>query len=397
MKTYKKYLNNTSFLMNEKFILEDYKHQDILNLSNFEKAEKEISLWANYKFTPLHSLEKIARQVGVKKICYKDEHHRFGLKSFKALGGSYAVANLLIKELKKKGIVANSKDLVDRKYYSITKEITVACATDGNHGKSVAWGANMFGCKCEIFIHSFVSENRKNEIEKYGAVVNRIEGNYDDSVKIASEVAKEKKYFIISDTSYKGYTEIPKDVMQGYTVMVNEALEQMKEKPTHVFLQGGVGGMAAAVVSFIQEKYGKGSPKFIIVEPKNADCLFQSAKKGKPTIVEGKLDTIMAGLSCGQVSLIAWDILKNSVSAFITIGDESIAPTMQLLASNPTPIIAGESGVAGLAGFLVIVNDKKIKDQLCINEDSNILFFGTEGDTDTQMYKKLITQKQNAI
>lgn len=397
MYPYSKYLNSTSFLINKNFISEDYKYQNILSLSNFKKAEKEISLWENYKFTPMHSLEKLARQIGVKKIYYKDEHHRFGLKSFKALGGSYAVNNLLIKELKKKGIVANSKDLIDRKYYSITKEITVACATDGNHGKSVAWGANMFGCKCEIFIHSFVSENRKNEIEKYGAVVNRIEGNYDDSVKIASDVAKEKKYFIISDTSYKDYTEIPKDVMQGYTVMVNEALEQMKEKPTHVFLQGGVGGMAAAVVSFIQETYGKDSPKFIIVEPNNANCLFQSAKNGKPTIVEGKLDTIMAGLSCGEVSLIAWDILKNSVTAFITIGDECIAPTMQLLANNPTPIIAGESGVAGLAGFLVIVNDKKIQNQLCINEYANILFFGTEGDTDTQMYKKLITQNLNTF
>lgn len=393
MNQYNEYLNNTSFLINNNFVSEDYKYQHILSLDNFKKAEKEISLWKNYKFTPIHSLERLAKQVGVKKIYYKDEHHRFGLKSFKALGGSYAVSNLLIEELKKKGIVANSNDLIKRRYYSITKEITVACATDGNHGKSVAWGADMFGCKCEIFIHSLVSENRKNEIEKYGAVVNRVEGNYDDSVKIASKVAKEKNYFIISDTSYKGYTKIPKDVMQGYTVMVNEALKQMKEKPTHVFLQGGVGGMAAAVVSFMQELYGKDSPKFIIVEPKNADCLFQSAKNGKPTTIHGKLNTIMAGLACGEVSLIAWDILKNSITAFITIGDESIAPTMQLLANSPTPIIAGESGVAGLAGFLVIANDENIKNQLCIDKDSNILFFGTEGDTDIHMYKKLIAQK----
>lgn len=392
MNSFSKYLNMTSFLMNKNFILEDYKYQNILSLNNFEKVKKEISSWQNYKATPMHSLEKLARQVGVNKIYYKDEHYRFGLKSFKALGGAYAVSDLLVEELKKNGIDANSKDLIDRKYYSITKEITVACATDGNHGKSVAWGANMFGCKCEIFIHSLVSENRRNEIEKYGAVVNRIEGNYDDSVRITSDVAREKKYFIISDTSYEGYTEIPKNVMQGYTVMVDEALEQIKEKPTHVFLQGGVGGMAAAVVSFIQETYGKDSPKFIVVEPKNASCLFESAKNEKPTIVEGQLDTIMAGLSCGEVSLIAWDILKNSITAFVTIGDESIAPTMQLLANNPNPIIAGESGVAGLAGFLAISNNEEIKNQLCINECSNILFFGTEGDTDIQMYKKLIAQ-----
>ncbi len=387
-----KYKSTTSFLINKNFVSEDYKYHDILSLENFKKVQKEIIDWQNYKATPLHSLDSLALKVGVNKIYYKDEHHRFGLKSFKALGGAYAVARLLIEELKKKGIDANSKDLIDRTYYPITKEITVSCATDGNHGKSVAWGANMFGCKCEIFIHSLVSENRKNEIEKFGANVTRIDGNYDDSVKIASETAKEKKYFVISDTSYEGYTEIPKNVMQGYTVMVNEALEQMKEKPTHIFLQGGVGGMAAAVVSFCQEIYGKDSPKFIIVEPKNADCLFQSAKQGKPAVVEGQLETIMAGLSCGEVSLLAWDILKNSIFAFVTVEDDCIAPTMQLLANNETPIIAGESGVAGLAGFLIIANDEENRKQLGIDKNSKILFFGTEGDTDTQMYKKLISQ-----
>jgi len=390
MTNYSKYLETTHYLKNEHFKLEDYKHQSILSLKAFKKAKKEITSWDNYKVTPLHSLSNLAKEINVKNIYYKDESHRFGLKSFKALGGAYAVANLLIEKLKEKKITATSKDLITKKYYSLTKDITVCCATDGNHGKSVAWGASLFGCKCQIFIHSHVSDNRKEEIEKYGAIVNRIKGNYDDSIRVTSDVAKEHGFFIVSDTSYKGYTSVPKDVMQGYTVMVDEVIKQMKYKATHIFLQGGVGGMAAAVISFFHETYGQESPKFIIVEPNNADCLLQSAKNNKPTVVHGDLETVMAGLSCGEVSLLAWDIIKNSVSAFLSISDETIGLTMKLLANNSEPIIAGESAVAGLAVFLISINDEKIKNELDINEESTILFFSTEGDTDEEIYKELI-------
>jgi len=390
MNNFSKYLSSTRFLYNQDFKVQDYTHQKTLSLKGFKKAKEEITSWDNYQQTPLHSLENIAKQTNVAKVYYKDESHRFGLKSFKALGGAYAVANLLTEKLKEQGIDADSKDLINKKYYELTKEITVSCATDGNHGKSVAWGAKMFGCKCEIFVHSHVSENRKKEIEKYGANVRKVEGNYDDSVRVASETAKINNYFTVSDTSYKGYTKVPKDVMQGYTIMVDEAITQMKDKPSHIFLQGGVGGMAAAVISFFHETYGKKSPKFIIVEPNNADCLLQSAKNSKLTVVHGSLETVMAGLSCGEVSLLAWDILKDSVSLFASISDESIAITMRLLANNSTSIVAGESAVAGLAGFLIGMNDENFKNKLEIDENSKILFYGTEGDTDSYMYKKLV-------
>ncbi len=376
---------------------EDYQYQNILSLQEFKKAKKEIHTWSGYQRTPLHELEEFAKQTNVSKIYYKDESHRFGLKSFKALGGAYAVANLLIEQLLKKGITATSEDLLNKTYKNITDTITVSCATDGNHGKSVAWAAEMFSCKCEIFIHSHVSKKREEEIAKFGAVLTRIDGNYDDSVRVADQTAQENGYFTVSDTSYEGYTKVPKDVMQGYTVMVDESLNQMNDVPTHIFLQGGVGGMAAAVVSFFHETYGEDAPKFIIVEPKNADCLLQSAKNNEPTIVHGDLDTIMAGLSCGEVSLLAWDILKNSVSSFLSIDDSLIGNTMKLLSQNKTPIIAGESAVAGLVGFLCAQGDQDIRKKLNINAESKILFYGTEGDTDEEIYQQLVGESSYAI
>jgi len=371
-------------------VREDYQHQNILSLEQFKKAKDEITTWSGYERTPLHSLEELAQQSNVAKIYYKDESYRFGLKSFKALGGAYAVANLLIEELSKQGIKAGSKDLLNKTYKNITDKITVSCATDGNHGKSVAWGAKMFSCQCEIFIHSHVSPKRQEEIEKFGATVTRIDGNYDDSVRVADQRAQENGYFTVSDTSYEGYTKVPKDVMQGYTVMVDESLIQMNDIPTHIFLQGGVGGMAAAVVSFFHEIYGEDAPKFVIVEPKNADCLLQSARESTPTIVHGDLETIMAGLSCGEVSLLAWDILRNTVSSFLTIDDSSVGTTMKLLAQNNTPIVAGESSVAGIIGFISANKDVQLREKLGIDKNSKILFYGTEGDTDEVVYEQLV-------
>ena len=374
----------------------DYEHQDILSLDGFRLANKEITSWDNYLPTPLHSFDDMAQDTGVSSIFYKDENPRFTLKSFKALGGAYAVANLLIKKLKEEGINANSADLISGKYKEFTSNLTVCCATDGNHGRSVAWGAEQFGCKCEIYIHRNVSQGRERAIAKYGAIVNRIKGNYDDSVRIAAEVAESNGYTVVSDTSYEGYTDIPKDVMQGYTVMVDEAIKQMNDVPTHVFLQGGVGGFPAAVVSFLQESLDC-PPIFIVVEPANADCLFQSAVNGEPTAVHGDLDTIMAGLACGEVSVLAWSILESYVPHFMSITDESIPKAMQLLANRESPIVAGESAIAGLAGFLVACNDANLKSKLMINENSKILFFGTEGDTDEEMYEQLVGKSSEEV
>ena len=395
---FNKYINTTKFYDNSLHVKkEDYIHQDILSLKQFEKAKFEISSWENYKPTNFYNLENIAQKIDVSKVYYKDESSRFGLKSFKALGGAYAVVNLLINHLKELGINANSKDLINQKYLDITKKITVTCATDGNHGRSVAWGASVFGCNCEIFIHNHVSITREKEIGKYGAIMHRVEGNYDDSVHEAARVASEKGFFTVSDTSYEGYTEVPKDVMQGYTVMVDEALRQMDDKPTHVFLQGGVGGMAAAVVSFIHETYGEDYPTFVMIEPNNADCLLQSAKNGKPTVVHGDLDTVMAGLSCGEVSLLAWAILEHTTKGFFSIPDEPIAEVMKYLASLEEPVVAGESAVAGLAGFMITQFDEEYRKALNIDKNSKILFLGTEGDTDAQIYTDLVGKSSEEV
>ena len=374
----------------------EYKYQDILSLEGFELASKEITSWDNYKPTPLHSFDDIAQETGVSSVFYKDENTRFNLKSFKALGGAYAVANLLIKKLKDEGIKANSSDLILGTYKDYTSKLTVCCATDGNHGRSVAWGAQQFGCNCEIYIHQKVSPGREKAIAKYGALVNRIDGNYDESVRIAAEVAELNGYTVVSDTSYEGYTDIPKDVMQGYTVMVDEAMKQMNVTPTHVFLQGGVGGFPSAVVSFLQESLDC-PPIFVVVEPVNADCLFQSAVNGEPTPIHGDLDTIMAGLACGEVSVLAWSILESHVTHFMSITDESVPKAMQLLANRKTPIVAGESAITGLAGYLIACNDSDLKSKLMINENSKVLFFGTEGDTDEEMYEQLVGRSSEQV
>jgi diaminopropionate ammonia-lyase len=397
MNQYKNLINSTEHFENINIqVGSQYKHQDILSLESFELANKEISSWDKYEPTPLHFLSEIANDSGVSLIAYKDENHRFSLKSFKALGGAYAVVNLLLKKLNEQGIEANSSDLIAGTYSEITSKITVCCATDGNHGRSVAWGAQKFGCNCEIYIHRNVSIGREEAIAKYGATVNRIKGNYDDSVHIAAKVAEANGYYVVSDTSYEGYTDIPKDVMQGYTVMVDESMKQMKEIPTHVFLQGGVGGFPAAVVSYLVESLDC-PPIFVVVEPTNADCLFQSAVNGEPTVVHGDLDTVMAGLACGEVSLLAWSILESYVPHFLTIHDDSVSKTMQLLANRDKPIIAGESAVAGLAGFLIATNDDTLKSKLMLNENSRILFFGTEGDTDETMYKQLVGRSSEEV
>ena len=374
----------------------EYKYQDILSLEGFELASKEITSWDNYKPTPLHSFDDIAQETGVSSVFYKDENTRFNLKSFKALGGAYAVANLLIKKLKDEGIKANSSDLILGTYKDYTSKLTVCCATDGNHGRSVAWGAQQFGCNCEIYIHQKVSPGREKAIAKYGALVNRIDGNYDESVRIAAKVAESNGYTVVSDTSYEGYTDIPKDVMQGYTVMVDEAMKQMNVTPTHVFLQGGVGGFPSAVVSFLQESLDC-PPIFVVVEPVNADCLFQSAVNGEPTTIHGDLDTIMAGLACGEVSVLAWSILESHVTHFMSITDESVPKAMQLLANRKTPIVAGESAITGLAGYLIACNDSDLKSKLMINENSKVLFFGTEGDTDEEMYEQLVGRSSEQV
>ena len=369
--------------------------RDLISVAKAKDAIANITTWPNYAETPLHSLSAMAKDAGLGTIWYKDESLRFGLKSFKALGGAYAVAcqlqAILEKQLGKRPTIAQ---LLDGQLKDALSEIVITCATDGNHGRSVAWGAQMFGCGCVIYVHRDVSEGRKIAMEAFDAEVIRIKGNYDESVRQADADAKANGRIIVSDTSYEGYMEIPKDVALGYTVMLAEIVEQLDgEIPTHVFIQGGVGGLASSVAGYFWDLWGERRPRFVVVEPVEANCLQLSAKAGKPVVVDGDLNTLMAGLACGEVSALAWQILYNGADDFMTISEEAVAPTMRMLAAgyNGDPAIeAGESAVPALSAALIAVQQETFASTLNLNAQSKVLVLGTEGATDPELYKQLV-------
>ena len=367
----------------------------LLEIASLEKsrgAVAEISRWPGYQPTPLYQLAELAQDIGVDKIFYKDESQRFHLKSFKALGGAYAVARQLRARIyQHTGENATIDELLGDRYQAIIDEIVISCATDGNHGRSVAWGCQMFGCRCIIYIHRDVSAGREQAMQALGAEVIRIDGNYDASVKQADTEANLHQRIIVSDTSYPGYMDIPKDVALGYTVMLAEAVEQMQGTiPTHVFIQAGVGGLAAAVCAYFWELWGEQRPRFIVVEPEQANCLQQSARARNPVAVEGDLDTLMAGLSCGEVSTLAWEILKHGANDFMTVSEDSVAPCMRMLAYGEPAIEAGESAVAGLAALIAARNDAAMSGALEFDESSRVFVIGTEGATDVELYQELV-------
>jgi diaminopropionate ammonia-lyase len=316
-----------------------------LPTAGFRRAKAEITSWDGYAPTPLRDLPLPGT------IRLKDESGRFGLGSFKALGGAYAVVNLLAAELSRRGVApsARSADLSDGRFAEATQLITITSATDGNHGRAVAWAASGFHCRCVIYIHPTVSAGREAAIAAFGAEVRRVPGTYDDAVRACARDAEAHGWFVVSDTSWPGYTEVPRDIMQGYRLMADEAADQWTgPPPTHVFIQGGVGGAAAAVAVQTRARWGAG-PALIVVEPDRAACLLASARAGRLTTVTGDLDTIMAGLACGEPSLLAWQELDRAATAFMSIPDQAAIDTMRVLAA--AGIVAGESGVAGLAGF----------------------------------------------
>ena len=366
----------------------------ILNDAGFAAARSTIAGWPGYAPTPLVALSGLARDLGVAALHYKDEGTRYGLGSFKALGGAYAVARLLQKELGRKlGRAVAMEEVTVRAHPDLAAQLTVCCATDGNHGRSVAWGARTFGCACVIFIHETVSEGRKAAIEAFGAEVRRCEGNYDDSVREAQGTAAREGWFVVSDTSYPGYMEVPKDVMQGYEVMAAEAFDALGTPPTHIFLQTGVGGMAAAVTAQAVRRWGAARPKIVLCDPDRSACWLDSIRAGEPTPVEGDLDTLMAGLACGEVSALAWEILRDHADAVMAVTDAAAVELMRRLArpaSGDPLIVAGESAVAGLAGLVAAMGDAKAREMLDLGADSRILVFGTEGDTDAEVYKCLV-------
>jgi len=367
---------------------------EILSPDLAAEAQREISTWEGYTPTPLYSLDRIADDAGVHALYYKDEGLRFPPGSFKALGGAYAVEQLLSREISRHaGEPVPLKDVRAGRHPDLADAITVATATDGNHGRSVAWGARRFGCRCVIYVHSEVSDARCKAMEEYGATVVRVDGNYDDSVHRAQVDATANGWFIVSDTSYPGYTTLPRYVMAGYTVMMKEVLKQLPaaDSLTHVFLQGGCGGLAASVAAYLWQVLGERRPRLVVVEPVQADCLYQSAASGRRVDVNIVEESLMAGLSCGEVSTLAWTMVRPAVGDFVSMGDELIAPTMRLLSrgGDGSAVVAGESAVPGLASVLAASRQPELWRALGLNAGSRVLVLGTEGATDPAIYRKL--------
>ncbi|NSY40954.1 diaminopropionate ammonia-lyase [Leisingera sp. ANG59] len=371
----------------------------VLSEQDFANAQAEITAWEGYEETPLVSLAGLAAQTGVGRIDYKHEGPRFGLGSFKALGGSYAAMRVLQRELSKQlGQDVSLEEIRKGAHKDACAGITLVSATDGNHGRSLAWGCQRFGAPCRIYIHAEVSEGRAVAMRELGAEVIRIEGDYDDSVLLAKKEAAENGWFVVSDTSWEGYTEPPRDVMAGYSVMTREACEALEQPPTHVFLQGGVGGLAASVAAALRQYYGTEAPRVVIVEPELAACLFDSARNGKATNFAIKEETIMAGLSCGEPSEMAWQVLAEEASDFVTIPDSIVAPAVRLLANGETgdPVVeAGESAVAGLSALIAACQSPEMKETLGLDESSRVLLIGSEGVTDPAIYAAIMEGKDH--
>ena len=363
----------SEFIENKNFSFDKSKILNLLSKKDIDEAYLSISNWENYSPTPLIELNKLSKELNLNKIFYKDESKRFNLKSFKALGGAYAVEKIT------KG----------------NKDIVVATATAGNHGRSVAWGARRLGLKCKIFISEYVSDARGQAMAELGADVIKVKGNYENSLIECIKQSTKNNWQIVQDVAWKNYTIVPKYTMAGYTVMMKEIIDQIDQnKISHIILQAGVGGMAGAMIAGIA-RYLENIPITLIVEPDSAACVMESIKSGKIEKIDIKKESLMGGMSCGEVSLVPWEILKNSVKFCISLPDDDIAKTMKFLGNcsfSEEKIIAGENSAPGIISLITSCENDKIRERLKFNSNSNILVIGCEGDTDKEMYQKLINQ-----
>jgi diaminopropionate ammonia-lyase len=372
----------------------------VLTRQDFATSRAEITQWDGYAPTPLVSLSVLATKIGVADVLYKDEGPRFGLGSFKALGGSYAALRVLQRQIAAKlGQDVTLQEIRSGKVAALAAQITLVSATDGNHGRSLAWGCQRFGAPCRIYIHAEVSEGRAAAMRDLGAEVIRINGDYDASVVLAKKEAEENGWFVVSDTSWEGYSEPPRDVMAGYGVMTSEICESLDQPPTHVFLQGGVGGLAAGVVAGLRQHWGKQGPRVVIVEPELAACLFESGRSGEATTFAVQTETLMAGLSCGEPSGMAWEILAEEAADFLTIPDSLVAPCVRLLArpcAGDPAIEAGESAIAGLAALIAARQDAALSAKLGLDAQSRVLLIGSEGVTDPEIFAQIMEGRDAA-
>ncbi len=361
-----KLLKNNYYNFERKNILRYIPSSILLN------AFKTISSWKNYKATPLLKLDKLKKKLKVNNVFYKDESKRFHLKSFKALGGAYAVEKI------SKG----------------KKNIIISSATAGNHGRSVAWGAKRLGLKCKIFVSQYVSDSRVQEIKKYGADVTRVKGDYENSLRECIKLSKKNNWKIVQDVSTKNYKLIPLLTMAGYSIMIKEISKQTNQYITHIFLQAGVGGMAAGVVAGVA-KYFKRIPKIIIVEPDRADCVLQSVKSNKLKKIKIKKESIMGGMSCNEMSYIPWQVLRKACNFCVSVSDMNVANTSAMLKDkkfSKNSIIGGECSTPGIISLIGVCNNNKTKNLIGLNEKSNVLIIGCEGNADVKLYKQLLSK-----
>jgi diaminopropionate ammonia-lyase len=379
--------------------------QSAHNLHDWRAAVEEIHSWPEYVPQPLHVLDAAAARLGLAKIFYKDESQRFGrdLGSFKALGAPYTVAELLADEVERVTRTRPTHEqLRSGAFRSITERVTVCVATDGNQGRGLAYGAKIFGCRCVDYIHGHVSPARKEAMERYGAIVIRIDGEYEASVARAKEDARMNGWHFVSSTSWDDFqSPIPRNVMAAYMVMVEESLDQIPDlgSVTHVFMQGGVGSIAAAVFLGFRSRLQAAVPRFVMIEPNEADCLFQSAVNNRPTPSSGSLRTIMAGLACREVSPAAWAVLEWLCSDFLRIPDGWVEGAMRALAAGngDTPIVSGESAAGGMGVLIRAADDTSLRAALSLDANSQVVLFGCEGATDPDIYQKIVGESAELV
>ena len=363
-----------------------------------KKARAFHRSFPTYKETPLESLKNLAQALGISDVFVKDESKRFGLNAFKGLGASYCLGNLAAEHLALPVEELSYARLTDSAARKTLAKLTVVTATDGNHGRGIAWTAKELGIHAVVYMPKGSAPERLENIQKLGAKAAITDFNYDDTVRFANEQAQKNGWILTQDTAWEGYQKIPRWIMQGYTTMAAEAAEQLPKKPTHIFLQAGVGAMSGAVAGFFASLYGKERPTVVIVEPNKADCIYRTAAAddGQLHFVTGDMASIMAGLCCGEPCSIGWDILKDHADVFASVPDWVAAKGMRILSSplgEDPRIISGESGAATL-GFLAesLQNEAlaEMRQMLALDAKSRVLCFSTEGDTDRENYRRIV-------
>lgn len=375
---------------------------EFLGKQEINKAKKFHMSFPGYEKTPLRSQKNLAELLGVAGVYVKDESYRFGLNAFKVLGGSYAMARYMAEKLQKDISELPFEKITSREIKDQLGDITFATATDGNHGRGVAWTARQLGQKSVVYMPKGSALRRLANIRAEGAEAKITDCNYDETVRIIAENSEEHGWIVVQDTAWEGYEDIPTWIMQGYGTMAAESLEQLNDigikKPTHIFVQAGVGSLAGAVQGYFASVFEEARPKTVIVEADQADCLYKSVKAGdgKARMVGGDMATIMAGLACGEPNSIGWDVLRDYSEMFLSCPDWVAAKGMRVL-GNPLgsdcKVVSGESGAVTTGALMALMQDEQLKEArelLGLNKDSVVLLFNTEGDTDPDKYRSIV-------